>query len=298
MRTIAEVQGLTKSFGDVTVVHDVSFTLEANKIYGLLGRNGAGKTTIMHMLTAQLFPTSGELLVFGEAPYENNRVLSKICFIKESQKYPDSFRVIDVIELCPSIFPNWNQELASKLLNDFNLPLTRRIKKLSRGMLSSVGIVIGLASRAPLTIFDEPYLGLDAVARNLFYDRLIEDYAEHPRTIVLSTHLIDEVSQFLEHVIVIDGGRIILNEESDALRGRAYSVVGQREMVESFISGHTIINRQPLGGLLSATVLGNLTSHIREQAASLGLDLSTVSLQQLIVHLTKRKSDRKAVETR
>jgi ABC-2 type transport system ATP-binding protein len=298
LRTIAEVQGLTKSFGDVTVVHDASFTLEANKIYGLLGRNGAGKTTIMHMLTAQLFPTSGELLVFGEAPYENNRVLSKICFIKESQKYPDSFRVIDVIELCPSIFPNWNQELASKLLNDFNLPLTRRIKKLSRGMLSSVGIVIGLASRAPLTIFDEPYLGLDAVARNLFYDRLIEDYAEHPRTIVLSTHLIDEVSQFLEHVIVIDGGSIILNEESDALRGRAYTIVGQREMVESFISGHTIINRQPLGGLLSATVFGTLTPHNREQAASLGLDLSTVSLQQLIVHLTKRKSDRKAVETR
>ncbi|SYX83608.1 ABC transporter ATP-binding protein [Paenibacillus alvei] len=298
MRTIAEVKGVTKSYGNVTVVKDVSFTLEANKIYGLLGRNGAGKTTIMHMLTAQLFPSSGELLVFGEAPYENNRVLSNICFIKESQKYPDSFRVIDVIDLCPSIFPNWDKEFAFRLLNDFNLPPKRRIKKLSRGMLSSVGIVIGLASRAPLTIFDEPYLGLDAVARNLFYDRLIEDYAEHPRTIVLSTHLIDEVSQFLEHVIVIDGGRIILNEESDALRGRAYSVVGQREMVESFISGHTIINRQPLGGLLSATVLGNLTSHIREQAASLGLDLSTVSLQQLIVHLTKRKSDRKAVETR
>lgn len=298
MRTIAEVKGLTKSFGDVTVVHDVSFTLEANKIYGLLGRNGAGKTTIMHMMTAQLFPTSGELLVFGEAPYENNRVLSKICFIKESQKYPDSFRVIDVIGLCPSIFPNWDQELASKLLYDFNLPLRRRIKKLSRGMLSSVGIIIGLASRAPLTIFDEPYLGLDATARNLFYDRLIEDYAEHPRTIVLSTHLIDEVSQLLEHVIVIDGGKILLNEESDALRGRAYSVVGQRELVESFIAGHTIIDRQPLGGLLSATVLDNLTPHIQEQAASLGLDLSTVSLQQLIVHLTKRKSDRKAVESR
>ncbi|GAV15524.1 ABC transporter ATP-binding protein [Paenibacillaceae sp. P-4] len=298
MRTIAEVKGLTKSYGDVTVVHDVSFTLEADKIYGLLGRNGAGKTTIMHMLTAQSFPSGGELYVFGESPYENNRVLSKICFIKESQKYPDSFRVIDVIDLCPSIFPNWDKEFASKLLNDFNLPLKRRVKKLSRGMLSSVGIVIGLASRAPLTIFDEPYLGLDAVARNLFYDRLIEDYAEHPRTIVLSTHLIDEVSQFLEHVIVIDGGKIILNEESDALRGRAYSVVGQRELVESFISGNTIIDRQLLGGLLSATVLGKLTPHIREQAESLGLDLSTVSLQQLIVHLTKRKSDRKAVDSR
>lgn len=110
-----------------------------------------------------MFPISGELHVFGEPPYENNRVLSKICFIKESRKYPDSFRVIDVIGLCPSIFPNWNQELARKLLIDFNLPLRRRIKKLSR-----VGIIIGLASLATLTIFDEPYLGLDVAVTQTF----------------------------------------------------------------------------------------------------------------------------------
>ena len=99
MSRIVEVKGLTKVYGNFEAVKDVTFTLEENKIYGLLGRNGAGKTTVMHMITAQQFKTSGELKVFGEEPYENNRVLSQICFIKESQKYPDNYRVIDVLEV-------------------------------------------------------------------------------------------------------------------------------------------------------------------------------------------------------
>ncbi len=296
MKNIVEVQGLTKMYQGVNAVDDVSFTMEPGKIYGLLGRNGAGKTTIMHMLTAQMFPTSGRVRVFGETPYENNHVLSKVCFIKESQKYPDHLRVIDVLELCSVIFPNWDQGFADQLVNDFRLPLKRVIKKLSRGMLSSVGVIIGLASRAPLTMFDEPYLGLDAVARELFYDRLIEDYAEHPRTIVLSTHLIDEVSKILEHVIVVDNGRLILNEDADAIRGQAYSATGQAKNVESFISGQETIERKPFGGLLSATVLGSLNPERRELAELLGLELTPVSLQQLIVHLTKQKSVHKAVD--
>jgi ABC-type Na+ transport system ATPase subunit NatA len=175
MGKIVELNGLTKAYGDVKAVNNVSFTMNEQKIYGLLGRNGAGKTTIMQMITAQLFSTSGELKVFGENPYENNHVLSQICFIKESQKYPDVYRIIDVLNISASFFPNWDHDYALSLAEEFRLPLKRRMKKLSRGMLSSVGIIVGLASRAPLTIFDEPYLGLDAVARSLFYERLIED---------------------------------------------------------------------------------------------------------------------------
>lgn len=221
MNRIVEVNRLNKTYGSETVIQDVSFTIEENKIYGLLGRNGAGKTTIMHMITAQLFPSGGELKVFGEHPYENNRVLTRMSFIKESQKYPDVFRIADVLDIAADLYPNWDQGFAEQLIEDFRLPVKRRMKKLSRGMLSSVGIIVGLASRAPLTIFDEPYLGLDAVARNLFYERLLEDYAEHPRTVILSTHLIDEVSNMLEHVIVIDNGKILLDEEADSLRGKA-----------------------------------------------------------------------------
>lgn len=160
---------------------------------------------------------------------------------------------------------------------------------MSRGMLSAVGIVVGLASRAPLTIFDEPYLGLDAVARSLFYDRLIEDYAENPRTVVLSTHLIDEVSQLLEHVIVIDNGKLIINEDAEALRGQAVTVIGATAKIEDFIAGKQVISRESFGGLLTATIIG---FNVKDQAHAekLGLEISPVSLQQLIVHLTNKKS--------
>lgn len=298
MSNIVEIKGISKTYGKVKAVDDVSFTIESDKIYGLLGRNGAGKTTIMHMITAQLFATSGELKVFGEAPYENTRVLNQICFIKESLKYPEHFHVVDALAVASSLFPNWDKDFAYALIEEFQLPLKRRIKKLSRGMLSAVGIIVGLASRAPLTIFDEPYLGLDAVARSLFYNKLLEDYGIHPRTIVLSTHLIDEVSQILEHVLVIDKGKLIINEEADTLRGRASTIVGSASKVDHFTAGKNVINRDPFGGLASVTLLGNLTEQERRQAVDAGLEITPVSLQQMIVHLTNGKWDRKAEVTR
>lgn len=290
MKIIAEVQDLTKQYSDATAVDRVSFRLEEGKIYGMLGRNGAGKTTVMHMLTAQLFPTSGSIRLFGEAPYENSRALSQVCFIKESQKYPDIFRVKDALGVAASFFPNWDESYAESLVEAFRLPLNRRIKKLSRGMLSSVGIIIGLASRAPLTIFDEPYLGLDAVARELFYDELVKDYAEFPRTIVLSTHLIDEVSKLLEHIIVIDNGKIIIDEDADLLRGTAVTVSGTTDKVEAFVRGKAELGRESLGGLLTVTVRGTINETERSQAQAQGLEITPVSLQQLVVQLTKNNS--------
>lgn len=298
MSNVVEVSQLTKSFGSVLAVNQVSFSIEANKIYGLLGRNGAGKTTIMQVITAQLFPSSGEVSVFGEAPYENSRVLSQICFVKDNQKYPNGYRVIDVLEQAALFFPHWDREYAFALIEDFRLPLKRRMKALSRGMLSTAGIIVGLASHAPLTIFDEPYLGVDAGARGIFYDRLLEDYAEHPRTVILSTHLIDEVNRLLEHILVIDQGRLILDEEAEALRGRAFTIVGPAARVDSYTAGKEVLARSPFGGLVSATVMSNGNASDRQQAETLGLELAPVSLQQLMVHLTSESSARKAVEVK
>ena len=111
MKKVIEVKQLTKSYGNFHAIKDIDFSIKENKIYGLLGRNGAGKTTLMKMITAQIFPTSGDLKVFGEDPYENAKVLSQICFIKESQKYPDHYSVLDVLEVSKSIFPNWDVDL-------------------------------------------------------------------------------------------------------------------------------------------------------------------------------------------
>jgi ABC-2 type transport system ATP-binding protein len=298
MSSVVEVSNLTKAYGSVLAVNQVSFSIEAGKIYGLLGRNSAGKTTIMQIITAQLFASSGEVKVFGEHPYENSRVLSQICFVKDSQKYPNGYRVLDVLEQAALFFPHWDREYAFALVEAFRLPLSRLMKALSRGMLSAAGSIVGLASRAPLTIFDEPYLGLDAVARSIFYDWLLEDYAEHPRTVILSTHLIDEISRLLERILVMDQGRLVLDEEAEALRGRAFTVIGPAALVDTFTAGKEVLARSPLGGLLSATVMGNGDGKDRKQALALGLSLAPVSLQQLLVHLTGEPSERKAVEVR
>ncbi|MBX3194526.1 MAG: ABC transporter ATP-binding protein [Microbacteriaceae bacterium] len=290
MSPVVEVRDLRKSFGKVRAVDGVSFTLEADRIYGLLGRNGAGKTTLMSLLTAQEFATSGTIELFGQSPVENARVLEQTAFIKENQKYPEDFRVKHLFRSAPWFFANWNAELAGSLAEDFRLPLDRRMKKLSRGQLSAAGVIVGLASRAPLTFFDEPYLGLDAVARQLFYDRLLADYAEHPRTIVLSTHLIDEVSTLLEHVILIDEGRILIDSDAEDLRGSAITVAGTASAVDDFTRNREVLHRDRLGGLATAT-LPALDAAGRKDAAAAGLELSPVSLQQLIVRTTTSGED-------
>ena len=285
MTTVIEASGLTKRFGSMTAVDSATFSIEKNTITGLLGRNGAGKTTLMQLLTAQLFASSGSVEVLGASPVENARVLQQVCFIKESQKYPDDYHPRHVFESAPWFFPNWDADFAERLIVDFRVPLRRRIKKLSRGQVSAVGVIVGLASRAPITFFDEPYLGLDAVARQVFYDRLLEDYAEHPRTVVLSTHLIDEVSNLLERVLVIDDGRIIVDEDAETLRGRATTVAGAAAAVERFTAGRDVLHTERLGGLATATVSA-LSVSDRELANEYGLELAPVSLQQLIVRLT------------
>ncbi len=295
MTHVIEVDRLTKRYGDTVAVNEISFTIEKDVIYGLLGRNGAGKTTVMSILTAQNFATSGDVRVFGEQPYENARVLPRVCFVRESQRYPDDAKPPHAFATAKLFFPNWDQELCDRLVDDFQLPMNRRIKKLSRGQLSAVGVIIGLAARAEITFFDEPYLGLDAVARQTFYDRLLEDYAQHPRTVILSSHLIDEVANLIERVLVIDEGRIVMDETTDATRGRAATIVGDADAVDAFTNGREVIHSEALGRVASATVLGTLTDDDRMALTRAGLDVAPVSLQQLIVRMTQRAADERRI---
>lgn len=290
-RVIASATHLTKKFGSFTAVDDVSFEIEQNKIYGFLGRNGAGKTTVMQMMTAQMRQSAGEISVFGQRPWENPFALSQVCFVKESQKYPDDLKVKHAISQASHILPYWDNDFAAELLHDFDLPLGRKIKKLSRGMTSALGIVIGLASRAPLTFFDEPYLGLDAVSRHLFYDRLLADYAERPRTVVLSTHLIDEVSDLIEHVILIDKGKILLDADSDDLRESAFEITGPARAVDLFAAEHRTLHRTTLGASARATIDGRLTDRQKSDGAAVGLTIEPVPLQQLIIERTTAEAE-------
>jgi ABC-2 type transport system ATP-binding protein len=283
---------LGRRYRDQAALEDVSLAVKPGTVTGLLGRNGAGKTTLMRIVTGLEFPTSGTIRVFGEAPAENEPVLRRMVFVPEDQAYPD-LRVTHAIQVASWFYPNWDGDLARKLLADFDLPLQRRIRKLSRGMRSAVGIVIGLAARAELTIFDEPYAGLDAVARQLFYDRLLADFAEHPRTVVLSTHLIDEVADLLEHVVMLDRGRVVLDAPADDVRGTAMTVSGPVTAVEEFVAERPVWHRQRLGSRASVTVAGPLDFAAQARARALHLSLEPLSLQQLLVHAAGTSADEK-----
>jgi ABC-2 type transport system ATP-binding protein len=293
--TVVTARGVSKRYGDVLALDDVSFSLRENAIHGLLGRNGAGKTTLMQVLTGQIRASAGQVEVFGGQPYENAQALSRVCFVKESQPYPTVFRVRHVLRSAAGLFPLWDDDFARSLVADFQLPMSRSVKKLSRGMRSALGVIIGLASRAPLTIFDEPYLGLDAVARQIFYDRLLADYAAHPRTVVLSTHLIDEVGDLLEQVLLLDRGQLVLDEEADALRGQVVAATGPELSVSGFAAGRTELHRERLGGLVRATLHGSFGSTDRSLAQALGVEVEPLSLQQFIVRMTMPASETRSI---
>jgi ABC-2 type transport system ATP-binding protein len=289
MTPAISVAGLTRSYRGQLALDRVSFDVAPGSITGLLGRNGAGKTTLLRILTGHEFPSAGSVRVFGAGPAENDQVLRRIVLVREDQVYPD-IKVADALRVASWCHPNWSAELADRLVADFALPPARAIKKLSRGMRSALGIVIGLAARAEVTLFDEPYAGLDAVARQLFYDWLLADYAEHPRTVLLSTHLIDEAAGLLERVVVLDRGRLVLDAAADDLRGVATRVCGPVLAVDEFAARHRVWDRRQIASQASLVVVGPLSDADRARARLLRLDLEPLTLQQLVVHAAGRPS--------
>lgn len=288
--TAIEVSGVTRRYRSTTALDDVTVSFGKDQIHGLLGRNGAGKTTLMSIVTAQAWPSEGQVKVLGQIPHENEQVLPKICFVREEQRYIDDSMAKHAFKAAADAFPNWSWELTNRLVEDFNLPQKTKIKKMSRGQRSAVGVIIGLASRAEVTFFDEPYMGLDAVARQLFYDRLLEDYSEHPRTIVLSSHLIDEIAHLVENVVLIDHGKIMLDEPVEDLRDRAVTLVGRADAVSEAAAGREVLQHEEMGRIVRTTMMGELSDEQRQRLHEQDVDVLPVSLQQLIVHMTTPRS--------
>ncbi|MTW88181.1 ATP-binding cassette domain-containing protein [Virgibacillus dakarensis] len=279
-----DVRNVTKKYKDTLALDNISFTLDEPKIYGLLGRNGAGKTTFMEILSGHILATGGEILVDGEKPFDNQRLTESVCLIKEGNNFKRELKVKHVLRIYSLFYPTWDRILADDLIKEYNLNLNLRVKALSKGMASALGIIVGLACKAPITIFDEPYIGLDAAARRKFYEILLEEYESEKRTIIFSTHLIDEVSLLFEEVLIIQDGKLVLKEEAENLRNNTCAVTGSAEAVEHFIKDKEIINKKELAGMMTAYVYGS-----QEQAEAAGLSVEGIPIQELMIHLTEKK---------
>ena len=297
MTPTISLSGLTRRYGHQLALGDISLDFEGAAITGLLGRNGAGKTTLMRIIAAQEFATAGRVRVLGASPVENEAILRRLVLVREDQVFPD-VKVRDALRLASWFYPNWSGELAATLVAESELPANRHVRALSRGMRTSLGNVIGLAARAEVTLFDEPYAGLDSEARQSFNDRLLADYTEHPRTVVLSTHLIDEVADLLERVVLIDHGRIVLDAAADEIRGSATRVSGSTAAVERFIAGRPTWDRRTIVSQTSVVLAAKLDEADRADARAQRLSLEPVSLQQLIVHAAGGTAGSSAAESR
>ncbi|MCQ4085986.1 ABC transporter ATP-binding protein [Saccharibacillus sp. JS10] len=284
MNTVLEVKNVSKMYGRVDAVNSLSLDLAEHTIYGLLGRNGAGKTTLLHMIAGGIFPDSGEITVHGKRLNKGD-VPTQCCYVRENNHYPKNARVRDVLQMAAVFYPNWDAKLASQLLGIFKLNPRKKMRQLSRGMESMVGNMIGLASRAPLTIFDEPVLGLDVLMRERFYRALIEDYAEYPRTILLSTHLIDEIATVVEKVFIIESGSLLMEEDVEHIREYAHLVSGLNSALDEFVAGKKVLHREGYGNAGMAIVYHGITESERSQAEQHGLMIEGVPLQKFFAYL-------------
>ncbi|WP_315095448.1 ABC transporter ATP-binding protein [uncultured Cellulomonas sp.] len=282
-----EVRDLTVRYGSTTALDRVSFSIRPGVITGLLGRNGSGKTTALSVTAAFRRPTSGTVLVDGEAPWENARVLGGTCLVRESGDVMPDRSLRDTLGFLQDRRATFDRTFADSLLDLFELDPTSRPDRLSRGKRSAFGVVVGIAGRTPLTLLDEVHLGMDAPSRYAFYDTLLADWLAHPRTIVLSSHLIGEIERLLEDVVVLDRGSVLTVADADTLRASGLTVTGPLEAVSAFVADRDVVARQQLGRTAQATVVG-ARSDDRERARAAGLETGPVALQDLFVHLTDR----------
>jgi ABC-2 type transport system ATP-binding protein len=281
-----QVRDLTVRYGEDAALDRLTLDIPAGSITGLLGRNGSGKTTLLSTLAAFRRPTSGQVLVDGEDPWENERVMAGTCLIRESGDVLVDEKLTATLDYLDDARPHFDRALAERLLDTFELRPRSKPSKLSRGKKSAFGAVVGLATRAELTMLDEVYLGMDAPSRYAFYDALLTDYVEHPRTIVLSSHLIDEIERLFEHVVIVDHGTLLVGEPVEDLRTRGLSATGPTDAVERFAAGRTVLGRQQLGRTSQVTLFGAPATDDAARARDLGVELGPVDLQDLFVHLT------------
>lgn len=281
---IASARGLSKTFGKSEVLHGINFDIPAGRIYGLVGQNGAGKTTTLNALLG-LTDSEGQIEILGQNPFQNRaRLMNEVAFVADVASLPRFLRVQELLDLMNDIHPSFDLDKAVKFLVGTDVKPKAKIKHLSKGMLAQLHLAVVLAIDAKLLVLDEPTLGLDIIYRKRFYRRLLEDYMSEERTVLITTHQVDEIESLLTDIMFMNDGTIILDIPVDEISNRFAQVsLGKDNLAEAGKLGpiytearfdHTVM------------VFDNVPF---EQLAALG-QISTPSLSDLFVALMQRES--------
>ena len=220
-QTVVEVRNLSRRFGSADALSDVSLSIPRGVVFGLVGTNGAGKTTLIKHIMGLLRAQSGSVSVFGLDPVSSpTAVLSRVGYLSEANELPEWMRVDELVQFTRAFYPNWDENYAQSLRQSFELEPHKTVQSLSKGQRARLGLVLALSYRAELLILDEPSSGLDPLVRRDILRAIIKTIADEGRTVLFSSHLLDEVERVADHVAIIHGGRIIQNDDLESLKSR------------------------------------------------------------------------------
>jgi len=272
-----EARGLCKAFGTTVALDGIDLRVEEGRILGLIGPNGAGKTTALNAILG-LTPYRGELKVLGRDPWtERDQLMRDVCFIADVAVLPRWLRVSQALDYVAGVHPRFDRAKAEGFLAKTTIRHASRVRELSKGMVVQLHLALVMAIDAKLLVLDEPTLGLDILYRKQFYDSLLNDYYDRSRTIVVTTHQVEEIQNVLTDVMFINRGRIVLNCSMEEFESRYLEVMVNPEHVAAARALKPIHERQVLGRSLL------LFDHVdRQQLAALG-DVRTPSIADLFV---------------
>jgi ABC-2 type transport system ATP-binding protein len=279
---IVSARGLKKRFGSTEILHGLDFDIPAGRIYGLVGHNGAGKTTTLNALLG-LTSYEGTVRVLGEDPFARRAALMEnVAFISDVASLPRFLRVRELFALLTNIHPNFSQEKARGFLDGTDVKMDARIKNLSKGMIAQLHLAVVMAIDAKLLVLDEPTLGLDITYRKRFYRRLLEDYMTEERTLLITTHQVDEIEFMLSDIMFMRDGELILHMQMETVSSKFTQLIAKPDQVAA---------AEALGPIYSETRFG-LTAMVfdgvdREKLAAFG-EVSTPTLSDLFVALMQR----------
>lgn len=281
MTSLVRARNVSKNYGDLRAVDDVSFDIEKGCITGLIGPNGAGKTTLLKALLG-LTDCQGSLLVLGLDPFRQRKeLMQNICFIADVAILPRWIRVYQLLDFVEAVHSHFSREKAEALLANTKVPAKAKVRELSKGMVTQLHLSIITAIDAKLLILDEPTLGLDIIFRKDFYSNLLGDYFDEERTIIITTHQIEEIENLLTNIMFINNGRIVLDASMDAL---------PEQYVELLASGENADRARKLNPIFERDVFGKKVLTFegisREQLTGLG-ELRTPDIADLFVAKVK-----------
>jgi len=288
---VVRTTDLHKHFGKTEAIAGVSITIAEHSITGLIGRNGSGKTTLMKILAGILDITGGEVEVFGGRPMDNLPVLNNLVYTYHNVAYEQSLNLKTILFAYKTMFHNFDSDFADKLMKYFELSGKMKYKSLSQGMSSIFNFLCALSCRASLTMLDEPVLGMDVTVRKSAYEILLRDFSEHPRTFIVSSHLLSEIEGLLSDILLIEQGKVVLHSPIDDVRQSAYRIDGSQSTVENFISDRNVIAKRMTELTNFAVIYEPLTELAAESAKSRGLAVSPVRAEDLCVYLTRQNKE-------